>query len=64
MKVAAFVEYLPPKLGSDRRIFEIMKRLTSEHEVHFVVFPCFENCVTNHSEADKTLRLAHGMIMT
>jgi len=41
MKIAAFVEYMPPKLGSDRRIFEIMKRLTSEHEVHFVVFPPF-----------------------
>ncbi len=41
MKVLAFVEYLPPRLGSDRRIFEIMKRLTSRHEVHFVVFPPF-----------------------
>jgi len=41
MKVLAFVEYLPPRLGSDRRIFEIMKRLTGRHEVHFVVFPPF-----------------------
>ena len=41
MKILAFVEYLPPKLGSDRRIFEIMKRLATKHEVHFVVFPPF-----------------------
>jgi len=41
MKVLAFVEYLPPKLGSDRRIFEIMKRLAPRNEVHFVVFPPF-----------------------
>jgi colanic acid biosynthesis glycosyl transferase WcaI len=41
MKVLAFVEYLPPRLGSDRRIFEIMKRLAGRHEVHFMVFPPF-----------------------
>jgi len=41
MKVLAFVEYLPPKLGSDRRIFEIMKRVATRNEVHFVVFPPF-----------------------
>jgi len=41
MKVAVFVEYLPPRLGSDRRIFEIMKRLSHEHEIHFIVFPPF-----------------------
>lgn len=41
MKILVFAEYLPPKLGSDRRIFEIMKRLSNRHEVHFVVFPPF-----------------------
>jgi glycosyltransferase involved in cell wall biosynthesis len=41
MKVLVFTEYLPPKLGSDRRIFEIMKRLSDRHEVHFIVFPPF-----------------------
>lgn len=39
MNVAVFVEYFPPKLGSDRRIFEIMKRLSQKHEIHFIVFP-------------------------
>jgi len=41
MKVVVFVEYFPPRLGSDRRIFEIMKRLSSKHEIHFIVFPPF-----------------------
>ena len=41
MRIVVFAEYLPPKLGSDRRIFEIMKRLASKHEIHFVVFPPF-----------------------
>lgn len=41
LKIAAFVEYFPPRLGSDRRIFEIMKRLSRKHEIYFVVFPPF-----------------------
>lgn len=39
MKVIVFVEYFPPRLGSDRRIFEIMKRLSHKHEIHSIVFP-------------------------
>lgn len=39
MKIAVFVEYLPPKLGSDRRIFEIMKRISPKYEIHFIVLP-------------------------
>ena len=41
MRIAVFVEYLPPRLGSDRRIFEIMKRLSGKHEIHFIIFPPF-----------------------
>lgn len=41
MKLAVLVEFFPPKLGSDRRIYEIMKRLSYRHEVHFVVVPPF-----------------------
>jgi glycosyltransferase involved in cell wall biosynthesis len=41
MKIAVLVEYLPPRLGSDRRIFEIMKRLSGKHEIHFIIFPPF-----------------------
>jgi glycosyltransferase involved in cell wall biosynthesis len=52
MRVLAFVEYLPPRLGSDRRIFEIMKRLTCRHEVHFVVLPPFRE-LRDRSFADK-----------
>jgi len=36
-----FVEYFPPKLGSDRRIYELMKRLSNKHEIHFIVLPPF-----------------------
>jgi glycosyltransferase involved in cell wall biosynthesis len=41
MRIIVFVEYLPPRLGSDRRIFEIMKRLSRRHAIHFIVFPPF-----------------------
>lgn len=41
MKIAVFVEYFPPKLGSDRRIYELMKRLSNKHEIHFIVLPPF-----------------------
>jgi len=41
MKATTFVEYFPPKLGSDRRIFEIMRRLSRKHELQFIVVPPF-----------------------
>lgn len=50
MKVTVFVEYFPPKLGSDRRIFEIMKRLSDKHEIHFVVFPPFRALTENNNQ--------------
>jgi len=54
MKIVVFVEYLPPKLGSDRRIFEIMKRLSHKHEIHFVAFPPFRELLRKslQSKAD------------
>lgn len=54
MKVTVFVEYLPPKLGSDRRIFEIMKRLSKKHEIHFVVFPPFRTLTENSNQSGNT----------
>jgi len=39
MRIAVFVEFFPPRLGSDRRIYEIMRRLADKHEVHFLVIP-------------------------
>jgi len=59
MKIAVFVEYLPPRLGSDRRIFEIMKRLSSKHEIHFIIFPPFrelrdkQNSDKSHTNSQK-----------
>ncbi len=41
MKLVVFVEYFPPKLGSDRRIYEIMKRISKTNEIHFIVMPPF-----------------------
>lgn len=41
MRIAVFVECFPPKLGSDRRIYELMKRLSKKHEIHFIVLPPF-----------------------
>ena len=33
------VEFCPPRLGSDRRIYELLSRLNENNDVHFVVFP-------------------------
>lgn len=55
MKIAVFVEYLPPRLGSDRRIFEIMKRLSSKHEIRFIIFPPFRELRNKPKQtSDKT----------
>lgn len=60
MKVLAFVEYFPPRLGSDRRIFEIMKRLAARNEVHFVVFPPFRE-MRDKSVLDKQNSQSHSL---
>jgi len=40
MRIAAIVEYFPPRLGGDRRIYELLKRLPSEkYEVTFLALP-------------------------
>jgi len=54
MKVTVFVEYFPPKLGSDRRIFEIMKRLSKKHEIHFIVFPPFRTLTESSNQSGNT----------
>jgi glycosyltransferase involved in cell wall biosynthesis len=38
-RIVALVEFCPPRLGSDRRIYEMLTRLPKHHEVHFIVFP-------------------------
>jgi len=60
MKIAVFVEYFPPKLGSDRRIFEIMKRLSRKHEIHFIVFPPFRMLLAKNQKDQRILRLHIG----
>ena len=38
-RIAIIAEYFPPRLGSDRRIYEIMKRLSKKYEIHFLTLP-------------------------
>jgi glycosyltransferase involved in cell wall biosynthesis len=38
-RIAIIVEYFPPRLGGDRRIFELMTRLSSKYDIHFLILP-------------------------
>lgn len=38
-KIGAVVEFCPPRLGSDRRIYEMLTRLPRNNEICFIVFP-------------------------
>lgn len=38
-KIAVIVEYFPPRLGGDRRIYELMYRLSSKYDIHFLILP-------------------------
>jgi glycosyltransferase involved in cell wall biosynthesis len=38
-RVVVIAEYFPPRLGADRRIFELMKRLASRYDIHFITLP-------------------------
>lgn len=33
------MEYFPPRLGGDRRIFELLRRLSHKYDIHFLVLP-------------------------
>jgi glycosyltransferase involved in cell wall biosynthesis len=63
MKVVVFVEYFPPELGSDRRIFEIMRRLSQKHEIHFIVLPSMRGLLdrTRNTEGKEEPRLRKGI---
>lgn len=41
MRIAVFAEYFPPRMGSDRRIYELMKRITKKHKINFFLIPPF-----------------------
>ena len=41
LRIAVFVEHFPPRMGSDRRIYELMKPLAKKHEISFVCVPSF-----------------------
>jgi glycosyltransferase involved in cell wall biosynthesis len=38
-RIVVIAEYFPPRLGGDRRIFELMKRLSRKYEIHFLTLP-------------------------
>lgn len=59
-RLAVFVEYFPPRMGSDRRIYELMRRLAGKHEINFLLIPSFRelrgmlnaensNCPSTHT---------------
>ncbi|MGB9675685.1 MAG: glycosyltransferase family 4 protein [Candidatus Bathyarchaeales archaeon] len=64
LKVTTFVEYFPPRMGSDRRIFEFMKRLASKHEIHFIVFPPVRALINKSSTITKEANPKHENIST
>lgn len=38
-RIAVVAEYFPPRLGGDRRIFELMSRLSKKYDIHFLTLP-------------------------
>ena len=41
MRIAVFAEYFPPRMGSDRRIYELTKRISGKHKINFILIPSF-----------------------
>jgi glycosyltransferase involved in cell wall biosynthesis len=41
LRIAIFAEYFPPRMGSDRRIYELMKRNAKKHKINFLLIPSF-----------------------
>ncbi len=41
LRVSVLVEHFPPRMGSDRRIYELMKPLAKRHEINFLCVPSF-----------------------
>jgi glycosyltransferase involved in cell wall biosynthesis len=38
-RIAVIAEYFPPRLGADRRIFELTRRLSRKYDIHFIILP-------------------------
>jgi len=63
MKIVVFVEYFPPKMGSDRRIFELMKKLSKRHEIHFIIFPPFRMLTSKAGNSIKRRTPLHENVL-
>jgi glycosyltransferase involved in cell wall biosynthesis len=51
LRIAVLAEFFPPRMGSDRRIYELMRRLAEKNEINFLLFPPFrEQCGMLNSE--------------
>jgi len=51
LRIAVLAEFFPPRMGSDRRIYELLRRLIEKNEIHFLSIPPFrELCGMLNSE--------------
>lgn len=58
-RIAVIAEYFPPRLGADRRIFELTRRLAKKHDIHFVTLPpsytLFIRKIETHDKNDQDI---------
>jgi glycosyltransferase involved in cell wall biosynthesis len=64
-RLVAVVEYFPPRLGADRRIFELLARLSRKYDIHFLILPpsylLFIRKIGENAESDDSI-LYHNMV--
>jgi glycosyltransferase involved in cell wall biosynthesis len=61
-----FAEYFPPRMGSDRRIYELMKRIAGKHEINFLLVPPFcelQGMLKKENTISKSYAYAHEDII-
>ena len=68
-RIVVIAEYFPPRLGADRRIFELMKRLSNRYDIHFLTLPPsytlfirkIDTCYNREPEASYEGMSGHGI---
>jgi glycosyltransferase involved in cell wall biosynthesis len=64
-RLVAVVEYFPPRLGADRRIFELLRRLSHKYDIHFLVLPpsylLFIRTIGENAESNNNI-IDHNMV--
>lgn len=62
-RILVFVEHFPPRMGSDRRIYEIMRRLNKrKYNIYFIVLPSFRKLKDNIESVINTCNQKNGNI--